>query len=273
MISGWFGIRPKTNRILELLYQCAFFCVLLYGCGWLAGVEFSRREALKNLFFLGKWNWFIKSYLGLYLIAPILESFISTASKRTYRNILIAFFLFQTIYGWLFPVALYFEQGFSAFSFIGLYLLARYIRLYSPNFASNAGVSYLFWYLTFVLISSIAFVLRMLVTPQWHVEFMNYSSPLIIAASVCLFLFFSKLSIQSDFVNHIARSSYAAYLFHAHPCICAPLLIASAKRINAMLYPAAIVLIPSLLTIFMVVAISIDQIRILTWKRIWVTHE
>ena len=89
LISGWFGIRPKTKRVAELLFQCVFFCCLLYGAGLLFGIPFSRRAALKNLFLAGQLNWFIKSYLVLYILSPVLESFINTASKRTFATVII----------------------------------------------------------------------------------------------------------------------------------------------------------------------------------------
>lgn len=51
LISGWFGIRSKMRSVLSPLFQCAFFCCVLYAAVWMFGVEFSRRKALKNRLF------------------------------------------------------------------------------------------------------------------------------------------------------------------------------------------------------------------------------
>lgn len=268
LISGWFGIRPKTKRVAELLFQCAFFCCVLYAFGWIAEIPFGRREALKNLFLVGKLNWFIKSYLVLYILAPALETFVGTASKRQFATVVISFFAFQTVYGWLFPVATFFNGGYSAISFVGLYLLARYVRLFVPRFAKMSPSADLFAYSMLALATTGMYALSTLHKLPLKINWFAYCSPLVTASSLFLFLCFSKQRLHSNSIDTVARSSYAVYLFHVHPCTCAPLLIPSAKRIISSPPPFPVLLLPLLLLIFFATAILLDQVRILIWKRI-----
>lgn len=225
LISGWFGIRPKAKGVLSLLFQCAFFCCAIYAAGWVDGMFFSRRDALKNLFFLGKTNWFIKSYLALYILAPVLESFAASAGKHLFGTVVFSFFVFQTFYGWLYPTADYFAHGYSVVSFFGLYLLARYIRLWKPQFASKGPTFDMIAYAVFSAFSALLCILSVFGILPNRIRVFAYCSPFVVLSSLFLFLCFSKLSGTSRFVNEVARSSYAIYLFLTHPCVLRPLLI------------------------------------------------
>lgn len=218
LISGWFGIRPKAKRILGLWFQCAFFCILIYAVGLAAGVPIgSKREALKNLFWMGKWNWFIKSYVGLYILSPVLNSFAESASKRVFAQMLAAFFVFQTAF-WLFPMPHhdFIQSGFSTYSFVGLYLLARFANLHRPSFATLRRGTDIALFAGIVLMETVilasGFFVRM---PR--LALFAYSSPFAIASSLFLLLFFSKCRIQSKLANSLGQSSYAIYLLHTHP--------------------------------------------------------
>ena len=104
LISGWFGIRPRINRVASFLFQTSFFCCVLYVGGLAFGTSYSSPDMIESLFLLGGTNWFLRSYLLLYTLSPVLESFIATATKKTLRNTLIVFFLFQTFLGGCSPV-------------------------------------------------------------------------------------------------------------------------------------------------------------------------
>ncbi len=268
LISGWFGIRPKAKSVLALLFQCAYFCLVLYMAGWAFGVDFSRREALRNLFFLGKGNWFIKSYLLLYILSPALESFAASASRRTYSILLLSYFVFQSVYGWLYPVAVYFSNGYSTISFVGLYLLARYTRLFRPRFATLSKWEDLGVFLCLTAITMLLGILGAFEIIPRRISVFAYCSPLVIAGALYLFLFFSKWNFSSTLANETARSSYAIYLFHAHPCVTHTLLVPLASKILQMRTMAHFVLLPLLLLAFVVSAIALDRIRIIVWQRL-----
>ena len=95
-------------------------------------------QGIKGCFALTNLNWFIKAYILLYILPPMLNAFVEKASQQEFKNVLIGFFLFEFIYGWLFSDSTQFIQGgYSTISFFGLYLLSRYIRIYKPLICSK----------------------------------------------------------------------------------------------------------------------------------------
>ena len=130
LISGWFGIKPKASSFCNFIFQCLFFLVGIYVTFLLLGLTTLSVRGLAGCLVMLSGDWFIKAYIGLYILAPVLNAFADNADKKTYRRVLLAFFTFQTIYSWVCSGAVFFESGYSTMSFIGLYLLARYLNRY-----------------------------------------------------------------------------------------------------------------------------------------------
>lgn len=131
MISGYYGIRHSKRGIFNLLFQTFFYLIMVYAVCIACGLSRFSVTGLKELFMLTPSNWFLKSYILLYIIAPVLNAFAQTAGKHQFKFILIAYYAFMLIWGWLFPKSTdYIAGGYSPVFFVWLYLLARYIRLY-----------------------------------------------------------------------------------------------------------------------------------------------
>lgn len=158
--------------------------------------------------------WFITSYAALYILAPILNNFIDNNSQNTIKNTLFAFFIFQTIWGWT-GAAKFVEFGYSSFSFIGLYLLARYLHAYPCKPLTNWSGSI---YLTSIVLNSICFYATKL--SGNNINVFCYINPFVIAGATGLLLYFNKLSIEyNKTVIFISKSAFAVYLYHGHPMI------------------------------------------------------
>lgn len=96
LISGWFGIRPTRKGLLKFLFQSFFIITFVNVLGIITSNEISVKTIIwESLFF--SHAWFVIAYAGLYIITPILNTFIKNTSYRTYRLTVIAFFVFQTI--------------------------------------------------------------------------------------------------------------------------------------------------------------------------------
>lgn len=143
-LSGWFGIRPSVRGFSNFVFQCLFWLVGLYIITLLIGTSTFSIQGIKGCFALTKLNWFIKAYILLYIIAPVLNAFVENASQKEFRNVLIAFFAFEFVYGWIFSGSTqHIVGGYSTISFIGLYLLARYVRLYQPRISFKSKSFYI----------------------------------------------------------------------------------------------------------------------------------
>ncbi len=62
------------------------------------------------------------------IIAPVLNAYTQNTEVRTQRYVMIAFFLFEAIFGWAMGGRRFFVDGYGPLHFIGLYLTAQYIH-------------------------------------------------------------------------------------------------------------------------------------------------
>lgn len=263
LISGWFGIKPTFNRVASFLFQCFFFLIGIYVVCLVLGLEVLSVKGIAGCFFLNGWNWFIKAYIGLMILAPVLNVFIERATERQLRNLLICFYVFQTLYGWVSGAAAFFVGGYSTMSFIGLYMLARYVRLYPSKYTQKSPVfDFAVFFVIIMLQAIIAFCFL------WSSGYMfSYVSPLVILSALYLLLLFSKLHIQSKVINWIAISSFAVFLLHTNPNLCKPYFIPVIKQIYAHFSgPMCLFVIFLFLLSVFISAIFIDKFRVAIWN-------
>lgn len=276
LLSGWFGIYPKIKSVSSYLFCClfTFFCIYLLmvatGNEALTGYDFINGVMLYRV------NWFIYAYLGLYIFAPVLNAFVESAGKRLHGAVVLSFIVFQTILGWATSYMTDFISGYSLISLIGLYLLARYVRLYPlALFSKGKGFDMIMYVALTLLTATVAFCITYFVANR-AVVLKNvgllyaYNSPLVISAAMFLLLFFSKLQIgQSRFINWIAASSFAVFLIHTNIYLfpyyskCVVYITHSYS-----ILPFIFVILAFIIAVF-VVCILFDQLRIKAWNYLW----
>lgn len=273
LISGYFGIRPSFKGVAKFLFQIIFFQFVIYsGCVLFGKVDFSWYGLLKNV--IPQQRWFIWAYLGLMLASPVLNAFVETVSKKSLEKYLIVFFVLQFVTGWLLVFWNLWKGGYSAASFCGLYLLARYIRLYSPKITMLKRRWYIIGYLSVTTLSAVlVFVVdyvckNEVVYKFLDIRFLPYTSLQTILGSVCLLLYFSKLSVHSKFINWVASSAFAVYLVHTngylletYKCI-AKTIFATYSSIT---YLAVIL---AFVFALFIACVLIDKIRLLLWNKL-----
>lgn len=267
LISGWFGIKQKSKNFFRFCFQCLFFFTLVYAVLVFLNFEELNGKGILGLFALTKVNWFIKAYIGLYILAPVLNSFTNNASKRQIELFLITFYSFQCIYSWLTNAATFIEYGFSTFSFIGLYVLGSYIKNYPNKFTQK---SKLFDFSVIALIVLGETMTAILLTGHPLATRVVYSniSPLVILNSVYLLLLFSKFKMQNKSINFIAASSFAAFLLHGNP-YAYPIFQMTVKWLNSNYdgIELSLLLFSLFISVF-IIAILIDQIQKIVSKKI-----
>ena len=134
LISGYFGINFKWNRLLKLDLQAIFYSVLLLvvsiGIGW--HVFNLSRDFLLFFPILSKQYWFITCYAVLYVIAPLLNQWAASMDKALYKRLLILgaaiIYLWPTI-SYLFNAGQFInDSGYGIINFAYLYMLGYYLR-------------------------------------------------------------------------------------------------------------------------------------------------
>lgn len=74
--------------------------------------------------------WFFDSYVWLMLLAPVLNRYVESAGRREVALFLAVFFFFVCGMEWCMSASNELQQGYSTLSFVGLYLLGRYVRIH-----------------------------------------------------------------------------------------------------------------------------------------------
>ena len=272
LISGWFGIRPKAKGICNFLFQCLFFSLGIYGVTLLIGTSKFSADGLLGCITLTRQNWFITAYLLLYILSPILNAFVEHTPRHIFRNVLLAFFAFACTYEWLGGTK-YMIDGYSPLSFMGLYLLARYLRLYQPSLAKFSFSADLAIYFGIAIIATLYSLFGHHIIEVKEYPWWVYVCPTTILAALYLFLAFTKISIRNRFINFCGASSFAVFLLHTHPEVMSHFRTLF-RDLHAELSPLPFWGCTLLILIGIFgAAILIDQIRIFAWKKVLVATE
>lgn len=261
LISGWFGIRATIKGLAKYVYQVFFLLWLILFIFSILDRSALTSDTLKASFLLYNGYWFIMAYLGLYLLAPILNSFVNSVSKKQFQTFLILFYFFQSYFSWITSVVDYFG-GYSITLFCILYLTARYIKLYPIRIIGKYSLTVYFvisFFITIIVTLSLRYTgtaLRML----------RYDNPMIILSSLGLLMAFSKWNFHNKVINRVALSVFAVYIVHFNPFV-----FPYFKHYVLFIYNSTnnIVTILSLflfLCVVFLICFLIDQLRIVSWN-------
>ena len=269
LITGWFSTTIKLKSIVNLIYICLFYSIVKIIWGAIAGTF-----VLKDVFFISNSNWFVVSYLGLVFLTPALNSL---DSQQKLLKWLCIFLLVFEVYFSFFPALAALEPGFnhgySVLSFVVLYLIARYMKLYGiSDWIKRFG--FVFYFILSILIGLMAYLVFIKgssfnVNPNYFIRIYDYNNPMVIVSAICFFLGFENLKINySRFINHIAKSVLAVLLIHGSAAI-NPFMKQWFTTILDKYSDSWIVLsclwLAGILGIF-ILSVLIDQIRIISYK-------
>ena len=194
LISGYYGIKFKLKSLFNLYCICAFYALLaiLFKCFWLNG-HFSN-SLIYFVFFPfshSEW-WFIKCYVALFLISPVLNAAIENLGHREFVCSLILLTVLNVYLGYYWHE--HNANGYNLIHFIYVYLIGAYLgkhplKRLDKNRSIILYVSCaLLW--TFFSILNIRWRV-----PHWGALF--YNNPLVLLASIGLFVFMSRVEIYS----------------------------------------------------------------------------
>jgi len=261
-ISGYFSIKLKFQTIKTLFITVAFYFFFHTGLSLIIGAPIQ----IRNLLFFSNSHYFIVDYLGLALLSPILNKFIDVSGKKEVLVVLLSLIIYEIYFGYFTGAAgSEFDLGYSLLSFSILYLIARYIRLYDVPIILTKYSGVLYWgcVIALILESIIGIALGY---PRLLERVYAYNNPIVILSAMCFFLYFRKLNIHnSNFINHIAKSTLGVLLFHAaipaYPVIweyMKQIFISFANEIS----PINVFLWGVIILAIFFVAVAVDQFRL-----------
>lgn len=218
LITGYYGINPSVVSFCRLIVMTMVYFLPLE----IIRCIYSNDNVLHSLMFLSNTPyWFVRSYLFLYLISPILNKFLANSSRPEINRMLV----FMAI------IAVYFgvtqgdpslKDGKNIANFMFLYLLGNTIRYYKSHWLYWKKIYIILIYLMLnaTLMLSLIFFPRNTNIGSYIWLFSGYyCSPILIFNAILVFFLFSGLKFQSNIVNYISNSMFAVYLIHSQPIV------------------------------------------------------
>ncbi len=220
LISGYWGIQFKVQKLLKLEFQILFYSIMILLIMTLLG--FHQIDYKHDFFYflpvITKRYWFVTCYIALYLISPFLNHVKDHLSKSDYKQFLLGGFVI--IYLW--PTFTFLidapnlieDGGYGIVNFIYLYFMGHYIHRYC-----RCNLSWIFYITSYLVICSLLGVIQYIISRLLGFDYTSlicYNTIFIFGASVSLFIAFSKMTFQSRWINKLAKPCFSVFLIHAH---------------------------------------------------------
>lgn len=235
------------------------------------GMATLDKIGLFKMIFFSRDYWFVKSYLLLYILSPLLNVAAENTPRLLFRNVLILYYIFQTIFGWAYPVSVWstFADGYSPISLIGLYLTARYCRIYRPKVTQMS----LKFDISVILLIIVSVTMLYMLPSLFGInnvligkKLLSYISPTTIIYGLFMVVAFTKIEFTSKAINWCASSAFAIYLIHMNPNVniyFKEIIVYLHNEYSLMIFIFLSILF---LLIIYFSSILIDRIRLYLWR-------
>lgn len=273
LISGYFGIRLTWKGIGSLLFCTGFYILAIHLFMWGAGMLSWQEWKWIDIVNGANNYWFVAAYLGLMLLSPVLNTFLSKTSDLELRNYLLLFYAMVWTLGWAVESPTLFQGGYSVLSFAGIYLLGAYIRRGSACWMRQSRKLYLSVYIGITGLAALCMWAILRFVPiagiqgySFNVLFLPYTSLQTLVGSVALLLLFSKLSFRSRWINRVALSVLSVYLVHTHDLVFPYMrqtLLSLRENNGTLLF---IALSFGFLAAVFAVCVCVDRLRLVLWN-------
>lgn len=206
-ISGFYGIKFKFSRLVDIFIQCFLYTVVFYSiCSWIEPALWNYRIFVLNLFGPST-LWFIYCYIIIYLFSYPINEFLNNLSFQKF-SIIVILFLYFNIGLWILK-----SSSLNLFTLLGLYVIARYTRLHLYGKLHK----YTIW---MIIPSIIIYLLPAYI--GWHFNCIDkiqpyinkYYNPFILPICISLIITAHKYTFHNKYINSLASSALACYVIH-----------------------------------------------------------
>lgn len=222
LISGYFGIKATPKGLLKLIgmmfvYYLPIQLVYIYLAFWGGGY---LKEILKTLLFISHTPyWFMRTYICLFIFAPIINLYLNVVQKRI---LLLAFLFFISTYLGTSHGDPSLQDGKNLANFIFLYVIGNTLNRYKyywKRFKYSQLVP-IFMGINIALVVSYLSVGSNSIMGKaiWILSY-PYCSPILLVNALLMFLIIGKIRLRSTKINYLASSTLAIYLIHSQPVI------------------------------------------------------
>ena len=224
LISGYFSIRTSLRGFLHLYGFYAFYALLIASTQYFGDTQYIQLSLSEKCFHVAvhslmPWEnnnfWFLNAYLGLFMVAPLLNVAIANITRSNYIRIIVLLTILNVVFGNILSIDLLNTWGFCVAQFVYLYMIGGYIRKYVTiesirahrwsNLSAYAVSAALWAVFVAIQVFQFPFIGRFF-------KAFSYNNVFVLAAAIGFFLFMLSFDIKSKTINWLASSCLAAYL-------------------------------------------------------------
>jgi len=232
LISGVVGYKKFKFKNLIYHWFHIFFYSVVIGIIY-SKINYKKFFSIKNINnifpILINRHWYFNSYFIMYLFVPFLNEGIKNLNKKTFRNIIIFYIFFFSIYDVVCVLKKtqpyhQLKNGFSALWLIILYIIGSFFGKYIINNNRNENIIYFFkWFFIFLFLTIFNYKLHLILISKkkdFRLSiFKKYINPIVLFQAISLLMFFSKLKIKSYFlkklISFFTPLVFGVLLFHS----------------------------------------------------------
>lgn len=267
LISGYFGIRWKTKRFIDLWFLVVFYSLILTTISITLFNVGSLKDVVQSFLPIGGHQyWFVSVYLQLMLISPLINKAIQELDKREFRLVIIVFAFFVCYLGLVCHNNVCLD-GKNIINFIFIYLIGRYIRIFKIDIKKK--------YISLIIASIVLLICIVCILPEKHNMYLHgmafiyqYHSPVLILLSIALFMYVIRYKFYNKVINYFATSVFSIYIIHEHPLMreyiyARPVRFLMAYLDNELLLFVSMIIFALVLSF---ICVAFDKIRIIVFS-------
>lgn len=220
-ISGYFGIHASPKVFFKLLAMVFVLQVPASIVNYCVNGG-SYKELAEIVFFVSHTpNWFIRTYLFLYIFSPVINLYIEKISFLK-RILLLSGLFFMSHYVGTLKGDPSLIDGKNLITFIFFYVIGNTLRQYQNIWRkiSKNVILFIFLCLNIFLIS---FFSTHYFTPLYNAIYyricFHYCSPLLLLNAILFFIYIGQMRFHSNTINYLAKSSLSIYLLQGIPLV------------------------------------------------------
>ena len=225
LISGYVCVHSKfkLSSILLLWLQVASTTLAITCAFYLFG---ERNVTLQEIWdscmpLKNQYYWYFTAYICLYFLTPFLNWFVLHIEHNMAKRLVLTLGLLFCVIPTFFETDLFvLHNGYSTLWLISLYIVGGFIKKYQSHITIKKSIL-LCGYLGAVGLTLVSKLVIEYLTPRvscelWGSNFlMNYNSPTMVLAGVCLLLLFMNMKIEK-FKKIIVCTSYFWSLHYSY---------------------------------------------------------
>lgn len=217
MISGYFHIKFSIMKLIMII--APLFVYSLPSIFSAISDECYSFQFIANqlLFVSHSQYWFMRTYIGLFLLAPVINKYLDTCSNKNRIALIVCLLFIATWQGISYgDPSLY--AGKNIINFMLLYSIGDTCRRYN-NIVKQIPMHKLilaYFILNTLLVGTYANFHELAIAQIIYRLSYQYCSPILLINSILVFFIFMKISFVSALINNIAKSVLAIYLIHSN---------------------------------------------------------